>query len=189
MKRSSSLARPLLALCALALLGTAPGPTIYSNPKYKAETLVVPPNSPVQLRRFGKHGTARFSGRFLLTGKFTYGCAIDCDGPAKDAYFRFDVEPDASLAARLPHYPNHKQDILIVVASNSRLVRAMTSARQRARLRSDLRSDVTGRIGILVDHLEISLECDSANYAASFVALAHTPKFAQVAFNGNYGCG
>ena len=107
----------------------------------------------------------------------------------KDAYFRFDIVPDATLAARLPHYPGHKQDIMVVVTSNSKLVRAMTSSRQRASLRSDLRSAVTGRIEILVDQLEISLDCDSANYSASFVALAHTPEFAQVDLDGDYGCG
>ena len=143
----------------------------------------------MKLRRFADHGTARFDGRFLLTGKFTYGCAVDCEGPAKDAFFRFDIEPDASLARRLPHYPNHKQDILITVTSDSALVRAMTSARERARLRSDLRSDVTGRIALLVDRLEISLECDSAHYSARFVSLPRTPKFAQLDFTGDYGCG
>ena len=179
----------MLAFCSLALLGAAPAAKVYSNPTYTVETLIVPANSPVSLSRFGKYGTARFNGKFLLTGKFTYGCAIDCEGPYKDAFFRFDIEPDASLAARLPYYPTHKQDILLVVTSNSALLRSMLSASQRASLRSDLRSEVTGRISLLVDQLEISLDCDNANYSARFVAITKPPKFAQVAFTGDYACG
>jgi hypothetical protein len=180
-----------LAMLSLALLsiGAAPAAKVIPLPGDPDEALIIPAGSSVQFRGFDKYGRAHFGGRFVLTGSFTYGCAVDCDGPARDAFFRFDVVPDPNVAARLPHWKVHHNDIKIVVSREAPLVRKITTQRQRADIKSQRIPDIQGRITIMVDEFETGLDCDSANFSARFVALPKAPKFAKAEFNGNYGCG
>jgi len=171
------------------LIGAAPVDRVIPLPGDQDEALVVPAGSPVQFRGFDKHGVAHFSGRFVLTGSFAYGCRIDCEGPAKDAFFRFDFVPDPALAARLPHWKVRDHDIRINVSRYSPLVRQIATRRQQADIKAQRIPDIQGRITIMVDQFETAIECDSASFSARFVALPEAPRLAGVEHNGNYGCG
>jgi hypothetical protein len=48
--------------------------------------------------------------------------------------------------------------------------------------------NVQGRISIVVDHLETSLDCDSANFRADFVKIAKPPELSNIDLDGNFGC-
>lgn len=186
------LARPFMvgAVLPLALLmvGAAPAARVIPLPDDQEEALIIPAGSPVKFRNFDQYGRAHFSGRFVLTGSFTYGCEVDCDGPVRDAFFRFDVVPDPVLAARLPHWKVHHNDTMISVSREAPLVRRITTLKQRADIKSQRVPDIRGRITIVVEEFEAGLDCDSANFSARFVALAKPPSFARIELNGNYGC-
>ena len=188
--------RILGTIAVLFLIGAAPASKVIPLPNGGGEALIIPAASPVKFLRWEKSGGeyvgARFSGRFVLTGQFTWGCEWDCnDGsPITEAdNFALRVVPDSDLAARLPHWKVHNQDIAIFVARSTRFTHSITTAQQRADLASGKLPDVHGRISIVVDHFETSLDCDSANFGADFVAIATPRKFAKVDVNGNYGCG
>jgi hypothetical protein len=185
MRLLASLMLPLAAL----LVSAAPAGQVIPHPEVAGEALIVPPESPVRFRGFDKYGRAHFSGRFVLTGYFSYGCRIDCDGPAKDAFFRFDLLPDPALAARLPHWTKYDNDIMINVSRDSPLIRKIATQRQRADIKAQRIADIEGRITIVVDQFETGLDCESANFSARFVALPKAPVLAKAEFNGDYGCG
>lgn len=189
MKLARLLMRAATLPLALLLVSAAPVDQVIPHPDVEGEALLVPHDSPVQFHRFDKYGRARFSGRFVLTGSFAYGCRIDCEGPAKDAFFRFDVVPDPALAARLPRWKVHNNDIMIVVSREAPLVRQIATRRQRAGIEAQRIPDIQGRIAILVDEFETGLDCDSANFSSRFLALPKAPKLAKAEFNGDYGCG
>ena len=166
-----------------------PSGTFYPLPDDPTEGVIVPPDSPVRFRGFGKYGVAQFDGRFVLTGTVVYGCAIDCEEKPDDRFLRADVVPDPAGAARLPHWKRHDNDIRIVIDPPERFVRTITTSSQRVALRSGKLADVRGRIAVVVDHFEASIECDSASFFARFVSTASPPRFAKIEQIGDYGCG
>lgn len=176
-----------------ALLGAAPPPQLIAHPIYDSATLVIPHGSPVKFNGFDKETHfARFRGKFVLTGKFTYGCGSNCadyTGPVEESDIHIAVEPDPELAARLPHWKNQQQDILILISRNAGLVPAIANPDQRKALLAGKIQSVKGRIAIIVDQFETGLECDSASFSARFVSMPEAPKLAKVAFKGDYGCG
>jgi hypothetical protein len=177
------------ALLTALLVSATPAPTIILHPDIKGEALIVPANSPVKFSHFDKYGVAHFKGRFVLNGTFFIeGCESDCPGFAQED-LGIDVFPDPKLEASLPHWKVHNNDILMTIRPEGRLMGVVTGSRQRAALVSGKSSDIRGSIAIVVDDFQTSLECDSANFSARFIALAKAPKIAQVEFKGNYGCG
>lgn len=88
MNLSAVLILPFAAL----LVGSASTAQMFPHPSAQGEALIVPADSPVQFRGFDKSsGYARFEGRFVLTGKFTYGCGSNCadyEGPVEDSTFK-----------------------------------------------------------------------------------------------------
>lgn len=173
---------------ALLLVSAAPTDRVIPHPEVESEALIVPHDSPVKFRRWGKYGYAQFDGRFVLTGAFTYGCEVDCDGPVKEADLAFNVVPDPVLAARLPHWKVDTTDMMVRVGREKRLARAVITPQQRAALLSGKLTNIRGRISIIVDDFQTGIECDSAGYSARFVAIAKAPKIDHVELNGDYGC-
>src|SRR5689334_16530398 len=102
-------AAPLAAM----ILAAAPAPKYLPLDNY-GEGLVIPAGSPVRLLRFNKqNAAASFSGRFVLTGMFVYGCDIECDPPLAKDDVHGSIIPDSNMAARLPHWKIRNNDMRI----------------------------------------------------------------------------
>ena len=152
---------------------------------------MIPGNSPVRFRGWDKYGYAEFEGRFVLTGTFTYGCWSGCadyDGPVEEADLDVRIVPDPQLAARLPHWKDRNNDMLILIKRGDALATSIASPRQQAALRAGKVEYIRGRTAIVVDDFRTGIECDSAGFRARFVAISKAPKLARVELNGEYGC-
>lgn len=178
---------------ALSLLGATPAPQIIPVGGGGDEALIIPANGPVKFRGFDKFGTARFAGRFTLTGTFIYSCA-DCEPHArfsprlKPDDLELEVVPDADLAARLPHWRIHRQHMIVEVRGANKLTQTIGNRRERAALFSGKIDALHGRMAIVVDQLRSDTECDSATWSASFVAVAQPPKLSASRPTGTFGC-
>jgi len=177
-------AMPLAAL----VLGATPADKHVPLGMYD-EAIVIPANSPVTFQHFGRyHDSAHFSGRFVLEGAFVLDCDY-CEPGYKDNQLRLSIVPDRAIAARLPHWKKHDNDIAILITDARPFIDAISSAAERKSLLSGKVAEIRGRAAIVVDHYEADLECDSASYSAHFVAVARPPKLAKVELEGDFGCG
>jgi hypothetical protein len=175
---------------ALLLLGASPGPTIIqpTNAQLVGEALIVPADSPVRFKRWDKYGYAVFDGRFELTGAFTYGCAVDCEGPVTEEDIRTDFIPDPATASRLPHWKLRNNDISLVLSNDKGFANAVADRKLHAAIRAGRVPYIEGRATIIVEDFRTGIECDSANYEARFVRMAGAPEVKPVKLEGDYGC-
>lgn len=165
---------PVAALLAAA----APAGNIIPRPT-GGPSLISPAESPVKFRGFDNAGVARFDGRFVLSGYFTYSCESDCDGaPVTEQDLVIRIVPDPGLAKRLPRWSN-SDDVAIDVLQAEKLRPGIATEEQvRALISGDI-GDVHGHIAILVDGFAADFGCDySPYYSARFVAVAQAPKAA-----------
>jgi hypothetical protein len=182
--RAAIAAIPMAAL----ITGATPAPQYIPLGDYD-ESMVVPANSPVTFRHFGKHhDSAYFSGRFVLEGVFILDCDY-CEPGYKDNQLRLIIVPDPAIAARLPHWKRHDNDIAIFITDARPFIDAISTSAERTALLSGKLVEVRGRAAIVVDRYEADLECDSADYSAHFVAIAKPPELAEVELKGDFGCG
>ena len=183
--------RSLIALLSLALVSAAPAHQaafIPWNPGDE-EGLVIPASSPVRFTHWDKEHYARFSGRFVLTGTFVYGCNVECGPPMQDADIEADIIPDPALAAALPHWKLRNGDLLIYLVDGERLAKQIVTRRERAALMAGKVPDVRKHVAIVVDDFQTGIECDSPFFSARFIALAKPVQIAQRKVEPNYGCG
>jgi hypothetical protein len=182
-----------MSIAAIALLLASPSadaaPKFVPAPVGGGEGVVIPANSPVEFQRMDKDDVARFSGQFVLSGTFSYGCEIECDPPLKDDRMTLAIVPDAGLAARLPHWKERNTDIKIYLTNEAKLVPAIATAAERSKLRAGKIEYVRGHVAVVVDSFRAAIECDSAAYSARFVKIASAPEKKSVKLSGNYGCG
>lgn len=174
---------PLTAL----MVGATPAPTYVPLGQYD-EGIIIPADSPVTFKHFGQYDSAQFSGRFVLEGVFILDCGY-CEPGYNDNQLRLSIVPDPAIAARLPHWKVHDNDIAIVITNAGSFMRSVSTIDQRRLLLAGKLDEVRGRAAIVVDHYEASLDCDSAGYSARFVAIAKPPRLAKIELNGNFGCG
>lgn len=177
----------ILALAPLAM-SAVPGPTIIAHPKSEGEALIIPAESSLKFAGWDKYGYAKFKGSFIVTGTFTYGCAVDCEGPVEDAYIRLDLVPDKAIAARLPHWKLRDNDRMLVISHERNLAHVIATRKQYADIRSGRIQYLQGRVSIVVDDFRTGIECDSANFQARFVSIVQAPKVERIELNGEYGC-
>ena len=178
------------ALAILSLSSAASTQTVIPLRRDRSDdALVIPTDSPVKFRRWKQYGMADFDGRFVLTGTFVYGCAIDCEERKEnDRFYRMDFTPDPDIARRLPRWRIHDQVPAIVITNAPAFIHAVVSPKVYAGLHSGKISDVRGRASILVDHFEAGIECDSAELSAHYVRIVAAPKLSATP-DGHPGCG
>jgi hypothetical protein len=178
-----------LALLSLTpmVVGATAAPTFIPLGQYD-EGIVIPAGSPVTFQHFDQHDSAQFSGQFVLEGVFVLDCDF-CEPGYKDNEIRLSMIPDPAIAARLPHWKKHDNDIALIITNAASFMRAVSTPAQRQLLLSGKLDQVRGRAAIIVDQYEASLNCDSADYSARFVAIAKPPKVAKVEIKGDFGCG
>jgi hypothetical protein len=177
-------------LIAALLVGAAPAGQLIplSDNDADGEALVIPADSPVQFERLDNYGVAHFRGTFVLTGTFTYGCAIDCEERPKDRFYRMDFTPDAEIVERLPHWRVRNRVPSIVITNERAFVRSVGPGKYAEIHRGGM-ADIRGRASILVDHFEVGIECDSPTLNAHFVSIVEAPKLAANSPDGTPGCG
>ena len=168
------------ALLPLATLLTAATPAQKVIPRPTGgPALISPAGSPVEFQGFDKDGAARFDGRFVLSGYFTYGCEFDCEGASAEQDLVFQILPDPDLAKRLPRWTN-TGDMVIDIREAEKLRPRIATSRQVSALLSEKSADVHGHIAIVVDNFAADFGCDySPYYSARFVAVAAAPKPAE----------
>jgi hypothetical protein len=151
-----------------------------------ADSLIVPANSPVRYNFTGKYDDIHFVGRFILTGKFYYGCASDCD--ERDPSFELLIVPDADQQARLPHWSQRTREIRVSIGSDRRLVPGIVPKRELALVRAGKLDAVSGRVSILVDNYTAAIECDAPVYSVTFVGLVKSVQVAAASDASKFGC-
>ena len=183
--------RALVTLLSFALVAASPPtrPTEIPWAPGEAEALVVPAGSPIHFIRYDKERVARFRGRLVVTGTFIYGCDIECEPPLGKGDVNGSIVPDPEVAARLPHWKLHDNDMRIFLDGGDRLAAQVISRSERAAILAGKVDNVRKHVSIVVDDFNATLECDSAAYGARFVSLAKPPKVAKAKLDGNYGCG
>lgn len=179
-----AVAYPLMLL----LVSAAPAEQVIPLPGGEGESLIIPADSPVQFRHFGTADDAHFSGRFVLAGTYSLECDY-CDGPSTEKDLELSIVPDPQLAARLPHWKVHDNQVKVYMFGERALVRTIGTPEQRAEVVSHKRDDIHGRIAIVVDDFRLAIDCDSSFYSARFVRMAKPLQLAQAQRDGNYGCG
>ena len=177
----------MLISIAATLIAAAPAHKFIPLGKYD-EGLVIPASSPVKFRRFGPYDRARFSGRFIVEGTWVLDCNF-CEPGEKDNQLHLSLVPDPPMAARLPHWKMHDNDIAIDIVRAQRFISSVSSADERRMLLSGKLDEIRGHAALLVDEFEAGLDCDSANYSARFVAVAKAPTRKKLELAGDYGCG
>jgi hypothetical protein len=181
----------LVMLLSFALTAAAPAGTPTEIPwaPGEDEALIVPAASPVHFIRYDEGHVAHFRGRFVLTGTFIYGCDIECDPPLAKDEVNGSIIPDRDVAARLPHWKVHSNDIRIFLDGGDRLAAQVVTPGERAAIYAGKVDNIRKHVSIIVDDFNATLECDSATYGARFVSLATPPKIAMTKLDGDYGCG
>lgn len=174
---------------AILLVSASPSGKFFALPDDPNEGIIVPPDSPVRFQNFDQYGRAHFTGKFVLTGAFTYRCNY-CEPGTKvtENDLEFSIVPDRILLSRLPHWKQHDNDMMVEILRAKRFTHLVTAAADRRALLSGKRDEVTGRIAVVVDDFQAGLDCDSANFSAKFVSIAKPVRIAEVRLNGNYGC-
>ena len=164
-----------------ALLAAAtPADNVIPRPS-GGPSLIDPADNPVEFKGYDGAGVARFDGRFVLSGYFTYGCAFDWDGaPVTEQDLVVRIVPDSELAKRLPRWSN-SGDMVIEVLRPEKLRPSIATAEHVKALISGEVADVHGHIAVVVDGFAADFGCDySPYYSARFVAVAEAPKAAPV---------
>lgn len=184
------IARALIASLSLALMSASPNSKPREIPSgLGEEALVVPDGSPVHFLRYDKDYLGRFSGQFVLTGTFFYGCEIECDPPLQKDQVFAAIVPDPVVASTLPHWKIRNNDMRIYLVNGDRLARKIVSPAERAAILSGKLDDIRRHVAIVVNDFRAGIDCDSASYSAHFVAIAKPAQVATAKLDGDYGCG
>jgi hypothetical protein len=149
------------------------------------DSLVVPANAPMRFRSVSPSDEVRFTGQFVLTGAFHYGCVSECD--SREQAFEFYVTPDADLQARLPHWSRRAGEMEVTITGERALVRRVIALQDLALLKAGKLDAATGRVAIVVRNYTAQIVCDAPYYSARFVAMAGPVRQA-VAGSGDFGC-
>ena len=174
-------------LAALSLAAAAPPAAEYALADVTGEALVVPASSPVAFTGFEEH-LARFGGQFELTGTLVYRCSVDCDLPVDPRSLTLFVVPDAGLAEHLPYWKTRRAEIHVYFENDEALASAVVSAAERQALLSGKAAEVRKRVTLTVADFRLGIDCDSASYAARFVALTKPTALADMSQEIATGC-
>lgn len=152
-----------------------------------ADTLIIPASSPVKFNSFGKYDVAKFTGRFVLTGKYLYGHLGLADDQPHD--LSLYIDPDQSVLSTLPYWKVRKGPKHIYIINADDFAKTVVPSEQRTKLRNGTLQSVQGHISVVLTDYKAWIECDSANYSARFIAVAHRNNLIAMNLRENFGCG
>jgi hypothetical protein len=171
-----TLAAILVALCftGTAALGqSTKARTVYvqiglAGEKPYPHALVIPAGSPLRLA--STHETdilARFVGRFTLSGEYRIDGSDD--GPDLTFY------PDRKSRAALPHWEDREVPEEMYIANASAFIEAVVPKDELAKLKARTVESVSGRVTMIADSYETSIDCDATSASARFVSVVKRP--------------
>lgn len=135
--------------------------------------LIVPRHTPVQLRQLNRRDfLAVFSGRFVISGRFTYGCFDDCAKPYRPADMRLYLSPDRRMVARLPRWNGFPPPETIEIENASAFAALAIPRPVRQALENGRQRQVSGRTSIVIDHFQTGVACDDSWASARFKLFA-----------------
>jgi hypothetical protein len=162
---------------ALALSGaghSAAAPPLAASKRVGADAeLILPRNSPLRVARTNqKEGRATFSGRLLVSGRFTYGCTDACEKPFRRADMRLYFLPDARTAASLPRWKGLRPIGSIEIGNSAKFAAIAVSRETMHQLEYGRLEQVTGHASVIVDHYRTGIACDDTWASARFLSFA-----------------
>ena len=119
----------------------------------------------------------------MLTGTFHYG--YESNNPEDDTAYTtpsLSLVPDAAIASTLPYWKDRDHVSEIRFSNEAAFVKAAILASNLAALKARRIKSVSGRISVLVDNYQATLECDAATYTVRFLSI-QTPGAMRVARN------
>jgi hypothetical protein len=93
------------------------------------------------------------------------------------------IIPDPSVVARLPHWKRHTNPMSVFIGHQVPLGRIVATEEQRRALRSGKLDHLEGHISIVVEDFTAALDCDHADYSATYVRMAAPMGTLKVASN------
>jgi hypothetical protein len=168
--------RTLVAIAAAACCIAAPvlaqsvkPRTVYVQVSYEGEkpfpyALVIPAGSPLRLASDKTTDIqASFVGRFTLSGTYRI------EGYGEETSLTF--WPDRKSRDSLPHWKGRDVPEEIDISDAWAFAQAVVPKARLARLEAKTLGSVRGRVTILADHYETSIDCDAVSAAAHFVSV------------------
>ena len=152
----------------------------------KADTIVLPNNSPLHFRAFGDENAAKFDGPIELTGTWYYGDNQYNDTDTVDASLYF--VPDRTSLARLPRFATRGQPGDIYLTNPGDFLNAVVPPVDRAKVQKKGTKYLSGKIDIWVDQFEAGVECDAPYFNARFLGVAKPPLRVALANLPDEGC-
>jgi hypothetical protein len=134
--------------------------------------IVSPHAAPVRFASFGRHGTAKFNGRFELTGTYRYGYLTN--NPAADSAYgvlALSFVPDLKTAEKLPYWQGFAPPATLGFSNPRTFVRRVIPPDAVAKLKQKKMFSISGRAAIVVDYYRAGIECDSAYYDVRFLSV------------------
>jgi hypothetical protein len=177
MKLASRVSAPVLA-CLGWILVLAPSYSSAAQPDRASGSiagvdLIIPQHSPVQLRQINRRDfLAAFSGRFVMSGRFAYGCFDACAKPYRRADMRLYLSPDRGMVARLPRWKGFPPPETIEIENPSAFAAVAIPRRVMLALENGKQRHVSGRISIVIDQFQTGVACDDSWASARFRSLA-----------------
>ena len=132
-----------------------------------SSAMIIPAGTALRVASLPNDGMtkATFSGRLTLTG------AYELKGYGDDAYVT--LWPDSKSQAALPYWRDWWEGAPteIYLDNGWAFAQTVVGKNQLRKLKADDQHAVRGKITIIVDQYETSIECDHATYSARFVSV------------------
>jgi hypothetical protein len=169
----------VLIAAALACLGSsalaqksAKPRVVYMHPADatpESEALLIPAANTMRLVQSARDGMsmATFRGRFTLSGRYLI------EGQAEETSVIF--WPDRKSLATLPYWRQRGGPEEMYITNGWAFAQAVAPKDRLQKLQAQTLSGIRGRVTIIADDYETSIECDDADFFARFVSVVKPP--------------
>jgi len=145
----------------------------------------IPISSPVRFATIDRNSVAFFRGRFVMSGTYHYGYVSSFPNADLELYFI----PDKASADRLPYWAERGHVHEIWFTNQDAFVREVIPSAEVVNLKSKRTLSVSGKVEIVAEYYQASVECDYPDYAVSFVTASQRGyELATNALVEEYGC-
>ena len=135
------------------------------------EAIIVPAGSPMQLASAAaEYSNTKFRGQFTLSG------AYEIVGYGNDA--SVTIWPDRKSLEKLPYWRLRGGPDELYLSNPWAFAQAVVGKDKLNKLKNGKLESVRGRVTIIADDYETSIECDAANFSARYVSLVKAMQIA-----------
>jgi hypothetical protein len=145
----------------------------------------IPTSSPVRSATIDRNRVAFFQGRFVMSGTYHYGYVSSDPNGELELYFI----PDKASADRLPYWAERGHVHEVWFTNQDVFVREVIPSVEVENLKNKRTLSVSGKVAVVVERYQASVECDNPDYAVSFVTASQRGReLASNALVEEYGC-